>query len=221
MLPIAGSLQVLMMARFMQPRDSRRPRVLLFPGSLRRDSYQRRLIEYIRPLLADHCETEILEADFPLFNQDLEQDPSIIARVAAVHRHFAAADGLIVASPEYNGHVSPYLKNTVDWVSRLSRIDPLFADSHPFNGKPLVLASASTGWAGGLLGLRDARTLFGYLGCLVQAEQICVSDAAHWSFEGSFRFEPAFTAYIAATLGHFLCLVAAMKTKGRDNESSV
>jgi len=203
-----------MMAGFMPPREVVRPRLLLFPGSLRRESYQRRLIEYIRPSLADHCEADILEADLPLFNQDLEQDPFVIARVEAVHRRFTVADGFVIASPEYNGHVSPYLKNTVDWVSRLSRIDPRFADSRPFRGKPLLLASASTGWTGGLLGLRDARTLFGYLGCLVQAEQICVSDAAHWSSEGSFRFEPAFADDIARMLGDFRRLVATLKNQG-------
>ncbi len=203
--------------------EAGRPRILLFPGSLRRDSHQRRLIGHFLPLIEGRCQPDILEAGeatLPLFDQDLEQEPNVIADVEAVHRRFAAADGFIVASPEYNGHVSPYLKNTVDWVSRLARIDPRFSDSRPFRGKPLLLASASTGWTGGLLGLRDARTLFGYLGCLVHAEQICVSDAAHWSSEGPFRFESGFADYITATLAAFCGLTATLKTRDSDHGSA-
>jgi chromate reductase len=110
------------------------PRILLFPGSLRRDSHQRRLVGHFLPLIEGRCQPDILEAGemaLPLFNQDLEQEPSVIAHVEAVHRRFAAADGFIVAPQEYNGHVSPYLKNTVDWLSRLSRIDPRFSEG-PF-----------------------------------------------------------------------------------------
>jgi NAD(P)H-dependent FMN reductase len=203
----------------MPPRESGLPRLLLFPGSLRRDAYQRRLIEYFLTLIGDRCEPDMLVADLPLFDQDLEQDAGVIERVAALHRRCVAADGFIVASPEYNGHVSPYVKNTVDWVSRLARVDARFADARPFRGKPLLLACASTGWTGGLLGLRDARTLFGYLGCLVQADQICVSDAAHWASEGPFRFEPAFADHIASTLLDFCRLAAALKTRDSDNGS--
>jgi chromate reductase len=103
--------------------------------------------------------------------------------------------------------VSPYLKNTVDWVSRLARIDARYAADSPFRGKPLLLASASTGWTGGILGLQDARTIFSYLGCLVSAEQICVSDADRWAAEGQFRFETAFAEYIERALATFLSLV--------------
>jgi chromate reductase, NAD(P)H dehydrogenase (quinone) len=191
-----------------------RPRVLLFPASLRRESYQRRLVGYVAAHLTDGCEIDVLEAsavDLPLFNQDLEQSQSILDAVRALHRRFDRADGMIVASPEYNGHVSPYLKNTVDWISRLSRIDAQYAASHPLSGRPLLLCSASTGWTGGVVGLQDARSIFANLGNLVVADQICVADSVQWVCGNAFKFEPAFTTHIASVLADFVSLVMQLQ----------
>ena len=189
------------------------PRLLLLSGSLRRDSYQRRLLEYLAAITGDQVQLDLVaptDCDLPMFNQDLETSEVVIDRVREVHARFSSAHGFIVASPEYNGHVSPFLKNTVDWVSRLPRIDQSYQERDAFRAKPLLLASASTGWSGGLLGLRDARTLFSYLGCLVAAEQICVSDATHWTPTGRFVFEPAFASFIEQTLTRFLSLVTCL-----------
>lgn len=193
--------------------DFPRPRLLLFPASLRRLSHQRRLAAYFAARLGGACDIDMLAAgqvDLPLFNQDLESEPAVHERVVALHRRFKAAAGLIVVSPEYNGHVSPYLKNTVDWVSRLPRIDPRYAADNPFRGKPLLLASASTGWAGGLLGLKDARSVFGYLGALVVPDQICVSDAEQWADGEDFRFDPAFADHIDGVLRAFCALAGRL-----------
>ena len=190
-----------------------RPRLLLFPGSLRRNSHQRRLLDYVGTIIGDRAAIDLVgptDIDLPIFNQDLEASPAIFSHVQAVHARFSAAHGIIAASPEYNGHVSPYLKNTVDWVSRLPRIDAHCQERDAFRAKPLLLASASTGWSGGLLGLRDARTLFSYLGCLVGADQICVSDAAHWAATGAFVFEPGFSTFIEQTVIRFLTLVECL-----------
>lgn len=192
------------------------PRLLLFPASLRKASHQRRLVEYLAKSLVGSCHIDVLgpgDVDLPLYNQDLEADPSIVARVIAVHARFAAADGLIVASPEYNGHVSPYLKNTVDWISRLPRIDARFAAASAFRGKPVMLTCASTGWSGGVLGLQDARTIFSYLGCVVSPEQVCVSDADHWCASGAYVFEPPFADFIETALGGFVSLVDSLRVK--------
>ena len=192
---------------------SPRPRLLLFPASLRRQSHQRRLADYFAARLGGACAIDMLAAgqvELPLFNQDLESEPDVLERVVALHRRFQAADGLIVVSPEYNGHVSPYLKNTVDWISRLPRIDPGYAADNPFRGKPLLLASASTGWTGGLLGLKDARSVFAYLGALVVPDQICVSDAGQWADGGDFRFDPAFADHIGRVLQAFCALTGRL-----------
>lgn len=187
------------------------PRLLFFPGSLRRQSLQRKLVDYFAEALSGFCEIDILNPEhvnLPLFNQDLEHSELVLSEVIALQARFKAADGLVVASPEYNGHLSPYLKNTVDWVSRLPRIDASFAKENPFRDKPVFLASASTGWTGGLLGLQSARSVFSYLGCLVMADQICVSDAEQWIVNDHFRFEDAFTEHIRKSLLSFLGVVS-------------
>jgi chromate reductase, NAD(P)H dehydrogenase (quinone) len=202
-------------------------RLLFFPASLRRRSYQRRLLDYFAESLSGSCEIDMLtpeDVNLPLFNQDLEQSESVLSEVIALQARFKAADGFVVASPEYNGHLSPYLKNTVDWVSRLPRIDAHFAKENPFRGKPVLLASASTGWTGGLLGLQSARSVFSYLGCLVTADQICVSDAEQWVVNDRFRFEDAFAEHIRKNLVTFLRVVSDLrpaKTLGNSEHSLV
>lgn len=189
-------------------------RLLFFPASLRRQSYQRGLLDHFAATLASLCEIDMLdpeEVNLPLFNQDLEQSPSVVSRVIALQARFRVADGIVVASPEYNGHISPYLKNTLDWISRLPRIDPSYASGDPFRGKPVLLACASTGWSGGLLGLQSARSVFSYLGCMVTADQICVSDAEQWVVNDRFRFEEAFAEHIRNTLASFLGLVGQLR----------
>lgn len=184
--------------------------LLLFPASLRQHSHQRRLIDYLASLLEGRCQVDVLcsrEVKLPLFNQDLEHVPEVSQAVRTLHQRFARADGIIVASPEYNGHVSPYLKNTVDWVSRLAHIDPHFASQNPFHNKPLLLTSASTGWTGGVLGLQAARSIFAYLGSLVVAAQICLPHAEEALVLDHYEFDPFFADHIAHTLDHFVSLV--------------
>jgi NAD(P)H-dependent FMN reductase len=191
------------------------PRLLLLPASLRRQSHQRRLLRYFEAMIGVGCDIDMLEPTdvrLPLFDQDLEQSDAVRAEVVGLHDRFSAADGLIVASPEHNGHVSAYLKNTVDWVSRLSRIDPRYAASNPFQGRPVLLASASTGWTGGILGLQNARSIFSHLGSLVVADQICVSDAEQWVIEDDYQFDDRFADHIRDVLTRFVALVGALQS---------
>ena len=189
-----------------------KPRLLLFPASLRQRSHQRRLVDYMAAHIGDQAEIDLLDSvDLPLFNQDIENSTEVLGVVKALHERISLAEGMIIASPEYNGHVSPYLKNTVDWVSRLARIDAGYAAINPFRDKPLLLASASTGWTGGALGLKDARSIFTYLGNLVVSDQLCVSDAEQWIVGETYQFEPAFAAHIERILRDFLNLVHRLR----------
>ncbi|HET6564286.1 MAG TPA: NADPH-dependent FMN reductase, partial [Xanthomonadales bacterium] len=57
-------------------------------------------------------------AGIPLYNFDVEQDSGIPQPVAELKEAIAAADGLVIASPEYNNSIPGVLKNTIDWLSR-------------------------------------------------------------------------------------------------------
>ncbi|WP_082411298.1 NADPH-dependent FMN reductase [Methylogaea oryzae] len=100
-------------------------RILIMPGSQRRHSYNRRLAENVGELLKPDFDVDFLDprlVEIPLFNQDLETDDDALRPVKALYRRFCLADGFVVLTPEYNGSFTPYLKNTVDWVSRLPHI---------------------------------------------------------------------------------------------------
>jgi chromate reductase len=165
--------------------------LMFVSGSQRRDSLNTRLLRHLAQRLAGRCVIDALEShqvDLPLFDQDLETNPAVINRVTDLHRRFKASDGIVVASPEYNGQITPYLKNIIDWVSRLAHIDSRF--DNPFYERPLLLCSASTGWTGGAVAMPHARALFGYVGCLVVGEAVCIPYADQAWTEGGYLFDP-------------------------------
>jgi NAD(P)H-dependent FMN reductase len=176
-------------------------RILLVCGSQRRDSFNARLLAHLAGGLPAPCVLDTLapeDVDLPLFDQDREAEPDLVERVATIHARFRKCHGIIVASPEYNGLLTPYLKNLIDWVSRLPRVDRRF-DS-PFVGRPVLLCSASTGSSGGAVAIPSARALFGYIGCVVIGDTICVPAAAQIWTDAGYRFETAFEARIEAAL---------------------
>lgn len=87
-------------------------------GSLRRDSFNRRLLLSACALAPADLKIEVFEGiwDIPLFNEDVAQegDPPV---VAALRQAIMAADALVIATPEYNYGVPGVLKNALDWVS--------------------------------------------------------------------------------------------------------
>jgi chromate reductase, NAD(P)H dehydrogenase (quinone) len=177
--------------------------ILIFPGSLRKQSLNLRLALYIKALLAEDFHLDLLGADavdLPLFNEDLENEKDILDKAMLVYERFRNADGLVVVSPEYNGSITAYLKNTVDWVSRIPRIHGGKMSINPFLNKPLLLACATSGWGGGTLGLQSARNVFSYLGCLILAEQLSLPCAAEaWEEDGSL-VDPFFNNTLVAML---------------------
>jgi chromate reductase len=167
--------------------------LLLLSGSQRQESFNARLLDHIAGHLENTCDF-LTAAPFaehlPLFNQDLENMPAVRAKVAELHKVFKACDGIVVASPEYNGQLTPYLKNIIDWVSRLAYIDSAF--ENPFVDKPVLLCSASTGSSGGAMGIPSVRALFGYVGAIVFGETLCLPFAHQAWTEAGYFFEDEF-----------------------------
>lgn len=165
-------------------------RVLLLCGSQRRQSLNAHLLDELARHLPAHVKADRVqpsEIDLPLFDQDIEGDPSVRSRVAALHARFSAADAIILACPEYNGLMTPYLKNIVDWVSRLPHVDATYGNA--FLDRPVLLCSATPGWSGGGLAIVALRTLFGHVGAIPFGETICLPYAAQaWDEAG--RLDP-------------------------------
>jgi chromate reductase len=117
-------------------------RVLGIAGSLRRGSYNRRLLEAARELAPESIQVEIFDlAEIPLYNGDLDTDAERPAAVERLKRAIAEADALFIATPEYNHSVPGVLQNAIDWVSRP-------AGKSPLAGKPVAIAGVSTGALG-------------------------------------------------------------------------
>ncbi len=136
---------------------------LTLSGSIRKNSHNGRLASLVgeKLALAGMEVNNIDLKDFPLalFNADEEekcQEPESAVRLAAM---FANADIIFIASPEYNGSLSPLLKNTLDWISR-QRVKP-------YNRAIFGVGAASTGKMGGIGGLAHLREILGKMGALV------------------------------------------------------
>ncbi|PIX96701.1 MAG: hypothetical protein CO126_11480 [Hydrogenophilales bacterium CG_4_9_14_3_um_filter_63_34] len=156
------------------------PRVLIFAGSTRRESFNRRLAQVAaRQVAATGAQATLLElADtpLPLYDGDLEASSGLPDNALKLKKIFIAHDAFILVSPEYNSSIPPLLKNTIDWVSR-----PLPEQSGyvPFSGKPAALLSASPGNLGGLRGLRHLREVLTELQMIVLPKQVSLSAANH------------------------------------------
>ena len=158
-------------------------RIIAFAGSLRRDSFNRKLVRVAASGAADAgSEIEVVDlADYPLavFDQDLEEREGLPTHARALKDLFIAADGILISSPEYNGSISAALKNTLDWVSRPVDGEAPMA---PFKGKVAGLVAASPGALGGLRGLVHLRAILGNLGMIVLPDQVAVGRA-HGAFD--------------------------------------
>ncbi|WUI04121.1 NAD(P)H-dependent oxidoreductase [Spirillospora sp. NBC_00431] len=124
-------------------------RVLGLPGSLRRRSYNRILLDSLPPLLPGGFDYHIFEglADVPLYNEDLDGTPAPRG-VAAIRDAVSAADALIIASPEYNFSIPGPLKNALDWLSRPHGAGAL-------RGKVVLVAVATLSRGNGARGLSE------------------------------------------------------------------
>ncbi len=109
----------------------------------------------------------------PLYNGDDEQATGMPEAAQRLLRVFEAHDGLLLASPEYNGFFTPLIKNTFDWMTRTEPDGKV--GLRVFKRYPVALVSASPGIVGGLRSLMMVRMYLGNLGCLVLPEQVAVT----------------------------------------------
>lgn len=155
------------------------PKILVFGGSLRRDSFNQKLAaiaaEGAREAGAEVTLIALRDFPLPVFDQDLEDasgKPDAAARLKAIFREH---DGLIIASPEYNSSITAALKNAIDWVSRVDSDDEPMLSA--LSGKTAVLCSASPGALGGLRGLVHLRSILGNIGITVLPDQVAMGGA--------------------------------------------
>jgi NAD(P)H-dependent FMN reductase len=110
-----------------------------FSGSLRKASFNRSLLATAAAQMPEGSTLEILPIDgVPLYNADIEEGEGIPSTVAEIKDRIAAADGLVIATPEYNGSIPGIAKNVIDWISRPGDDQPRVT-----HGKPVCLMGAT------------------------------------------------------------------------------
>jgi len=117
-------------------------KIIAFTGSNSPNSINQKLIDYILKEFPNSC-IEYLDLrgyNLPMYSPEIEQK-GIPFSAKDLFQTFTSANGFILASPEHNGLPSAFLKNHIDW---LSRIDQRF-----FGDKPILLLSTSPGRTGG------------------------------------------------------------------------
>ncbi len=159
------------------------PRILAFAGSLRKDSYNKKLVAVAaagaRNAGAEVTLIDLADYHLPVFDEDLEAAqglPENATRLKVVHKDH---DGFLVGCPEYNSSITAALKNAIDWASRPV---PDEAPLACFTGKVAAIMSASPGALGGLRGLVHVRAILSNIHVLVLPDQKAI-PSAHEAFD--------------------------------------
>ena len=145
-------------------------KILGLSGSLRKDSHNTRLLRAAGSLLPEGAELVVFDrlGEIPLFNEDDEHTPPAAAE--ALKEAIATADGLLVATPEYNHSIPGVLKNALDWVSRPVAETPL-------RGKPAAVIGASTSLFGAVWAQAETRKVLGATGAKAIDRELPVPQA--------------------------------------------
>lgn len=146
-------------------------KILAISGSLRRDSHNRKLLLATGQLWPQNVDYELFEdlKAVPPYDEDDDRDPAPAA-VARLRSAIAEADGLLIATPEYNSSVPGQLKNALDWASR-----PLAQSV--LSNKPVAVVGASTGAFGAVWSQAELRKVLSAAGARVLDVELAVGHA--------------------------------------------
>ena len=163
-------------------------RIAVIVGSLRKDSFNRKLalaLAHLAP--ADFTFEHVRIDDLPAYNQD--DDGNQAVPVKRLKTEIAAADGLLFVTPEYNRSIPGVLKNAIDHASR-----PY--GQNAWGGKPAGVLGVSVGAIGTALAQQHLRNILAYLDVptmgapevFLQAKDDLFDDKGHIGNEGTKKF---------------------------------
>ena len=124
-------------------------------GSLRKGSYNAAALRAAGKLVPEGATLQTFDiGPIPLYNEDVKQ-AGFPEPVQEFRKRIAAADALLIVTPEYNYSVPGVLKNAIDWASR--------PPDQPFNNKPVAIMGASPGMLGTARAQYHLRQIFVFL----------------------------------------------------------
>lgn len=163
---------------------AQKPKILAFAGSLRKHSYNKRVVkiaaEGARQTGAEVTFIDLKDYPLPVYDPDDHAENGFPENALRLQKLIAQHDGLLIASPEYNGSVPGGLKNMIDWASRKS---DEFETIEVFRGKTAAVMSASPGSFGGIRCLAHLRGVLTIMQVSVLPTEIAVTFVKD-KFEG-------------------------------------
>ena len=168
-------------------------RVVAFAGSLRRRSFNRSLIEAAREIAPPGLTIESAEiGGLPFYDADLEAqgDPPAVSGFKTA---LASADGILIATPEYNDGIPGVLANALDWGSRLPGRSPLA-------GKPVMVMGASPSQVGTARAQLHLRQVLSHVQARVLPPPELLVARAHERFDAELRLTDESTRRLLADL---------------------
>lgn len=137
-------------------------KILGFAGSLRKDSLNKKLLVAAQKLCTPEATVEIFDLkDIPLYNEDVEA-AGVPESVQLFKDHIAAADAVLIATPEYNHSMPAVTKNALDWASR--------SPNNVFNEKPVAVMGTSNGITGATRAQQHLIPVLGHLNAFLLHE---------------------------------------------------
>lgn len=160
----------------LQPSPLGQFQIVAVAGSLRQGSYNHALLRAAQELAPAVMRIQIHDiSDIPFFNEDVEHR-AIPSSVVRFREAVSAADGFLVATPEYNHGVSGVMKNAFDWLSRPPNKSVL-------DGKPSAIVGASTGMIGTARAQIQLRQSFVFTNTPVLLQPEVLVDRAQEKFD--------------------------------------
>jgi chromate reductase len=155
-------------------------RLLFFAGSTRDGSFNRKLASLAHHIAeANGIEAVLVDLKdypMPIYNGDLEAKEGPPERARAFKALLGEYQGVFIASPEYNSSVTPLLKNTLDWVTRVRAKGETGLEV--FKTRVFAISGASPGYYGAIRSLLHLRQILEIgTGATVIPQQIAVPRA--------------------------------------------
>ena len=161
-----------------------RPKILAFAGSLRKDSYNKKLVKIAMKGAeeAGALVTYIDLKDYPLpvYDQEIEDSQGLPENALKLKKLLLEHDGFLISCPEYNSSMPAAFKNMIDWASRQATKEEVYLCC--YIDKVVTLMSASPGQLGGLRGLVHVRSMFSNIFSIVLPKQKSIPQA-HLAFD--------------------------------------
>jgi len=181
-------------------------RILAFAGALRAGSFNRKLLRIAVESLRGKADIDLLdlrEIPMPPYDGDIEANEGLPEGARAFKQRIAAADALLISTPEYNHSIPGTLKNVIDWASR--------PPDNPFKEKIVLLMGASPGQFGAVRGVLAARQVITALNAIILPTIVQIARADQAFDEAGNLRDPKSVAQIEKACSELLRVTRLMK----------